>query len=256
MTDENFQGNEDHLKSVVAYSDELELALQGNSDLDIWTSRPVVSSSSDFSNFDLKGASFQAHAASSIDYPGMIGLRLPHAKFDGSDLTQTDFGHADLSKASFRGANLREASLDNAFINGADFRGADITGATIVTHRMDESTIMPIETVFQTRFIGSGPDVSTHVSLSFGDKQIHDVNLLTGVMEIRSMQQEESSPTNNFNVAANTDGDTIAFAAVFPKLLEAGIITVDNLDPKLAEAMGYVGDFDIDSQPVLPTPGI
>lgn len=70
---------------------------------------------------NLIGANFEG---SELDEASFRHANLRCANFRGADLTKVDFFGADLRGADFRGACFQDTEILDAFVEGADFRGA------------------------------------------------------------------------------------------------------------------------------------
>lgn len=88
----------------------------------------------DFSNYDLSLVDFTnlVPEISTVKAP----IDLTGAKFDGADLSHTNFMYAKLDECSFAHADLTDANLSGSNLSGSNFSYARLTNANLVNALM------------------------------------------------------------------------------------------------------------------------
>ena len=115
----------------------------------------------DISSGRLRDARFNRTDLSNSNLTGIDGRRakfitanLAGTRFDKARLTEADFTKADLTAASFRGADLRRARLFRAILRGADLTAARMNGADLLNADLSGATWSDGQTVCAEGSIG------------------------------------------------------------------------------------------------------
>jgi serine/threonine protein kinase, bacterial len=101
---------------------------------------PARLDAKDVLNYYVKGRrDFAAHSLEKLQLSGIDlaeanfhQANLKQVNFQGSVLTNVDFGRANLQGANLRDSNLMKAYMSNADLQDADLRGADLRGAYLL----------------------------------------------------------------------------------------------------------------------------
>lgn len=115
------------------------------------------------------------------------GAELEGTWFNGAQLVRTDLYEVIATGARFVDANLTSANLDNAQLQHARFIGCKISGATLISARIDETTIQK-----QLRVI---PDV---------DASIERVDVTGSIVDLRTIVTDSMESAVFINLISNS----------------------------------------------------